>query len=223
MRTCPLRPTPVRRGQIAGSITLSGILRRIVGQRLDEFLEHRELLVVVRLGGDRRAVQDRLAHEDARGATDRQRDGVRGTAIHLDLAVGDLNEDAAVENAAAGFVGDEILHHDPGDLGAELGEHVDDEIVGEGTLAGDAGDPRRDAVGLIGADPDRQKAAYAFGLQKYDVLIREHVYAHRLDRTRHEHRHKPTRSNRRASLVPSVRALAETESTLLAPPPYKEQ
>ena len=58
--------------------------------------------------------------------------------------------------------------------------------------------------------------AHAFRLQKDDMLIREHVDAHRLDRTRHEHRHKPTRSNRRASLIAGVRALAETESTLLA-------
>src|SRR5256885_7707205 len=56
------------------------------------------------------------------------------------------------------------------------------------------------------------------------MLIREHVDADGLDRARHEHRHKRTRSKRRASLIPSVRALAETESTLLSSrPEQKEQ
>src|ERR1700694_2624787 len=100
----PLGPTAARRGQIARSITLSGVVLWVVGQRLDELLKHRELLVVVRVRGDRRPIEDGLAHEDARGAADRERDSVGGTTIHLDLAVGDLDKDGAVEHIDPGFI-----------------------------------------------------------------------------------------------------------------------
>src|SRR5437870_687485 len=112
MVRCPSRATAVRRGQIAASITSLGALRRLVRQCLDELLEDGELLVVVRLGGDGRAIEDGLAHEDARRAAHRERDGVGRAAIHLDLAVGDLHEDASVKHSAAGLVRDEILDHD---------------------------------------------------------------------------------------------------------------
>ena len=60
-----------------------------------------------------------------------------------------------MEHAAAVVVGDELLHHDAGDLSADLAEHVDHEIVRQRPLARDSGDPGGDAVRLIGTDPDR--------------------------------------------------------------------
>src|SRR2546427_11074859 len=104
MRTWPSRPTADRRGQIARSITLSGVLLGIVRQRFDELLEDGELLVVVRLGGDRRGIQDRRPPEAGRGAADRERARVGGPAHDLGLASGALDEDASAADAAATLV-----------------------------------------------------------------------------------------------------------------------
>ena len=92
-----------------------------------------------------------------------------------------------MEDATARVVGDEVLHDDARDVRADLGQHVDHEVVRERALARDARDPRRDAVRLVGPDPDRQEPVRALGLEKDDVLIGQDVDPDRLDRARHEH------------------------------------
>src|SRR5207249_11992140 len=144
-------------------------------------------------------------------------------AIDLDLTILELQEHAAVEDAAALIVGDEILDDDPSHFGAHLAEHVDHQVVRQRPLARDARYPCRDAVGLVGADPDREKAADALRLKQNDVLIREHVDADRLHRARHEHHHKPTPYKRPQGVCLSRCSSSETSSTRLRAPEKEQQ
>src|SRR5437899_12193603 len=102
-----------------------------------------------------------------------------------------------MENAAAAVIGDEFLHDDARDLHAKLAEHVHEEVVRERTLARDAGDPRGDAVRLVGSDPDGEEPVAVLRLKQHDVLAGKHVHADRLDGTWHEHRVRLTPSDAR--------------------------
>src|SRR5881628_2082120 len=197
---------------VAGITVLIGLTRRwclrILGERLDELLEDGEVLALLALREDRRPVEHRVGDEDARAAAHRKRDGIRGTAVDLDLLLAELQEQAAVEDPTAALVGDEIAHDDAGDLRSELGEHVHHQIVRERTFARDARDARRDAVRLIGTDPDREKTVRLARLEEHDVLPGKHVHADRFDRAWHEHRLRLTPADARAA---GRRALTEHE------------
>ena len=92
-----------------------------------------------------------------------------------------------MEDPGPGRVGDQVLHHDPGDLGADRAEHRHHQIVGERTIARDARQPGRDTVGLIRSDPDRQQPVRIARLQQDHMLSGEDVDAYRLDAARDEH------------------------------------
>src|SRR5205807_6689077 len=108
-------------------------------------------LLLLGLGEHPRLVEDLAGDVDLGADPHRDRDGVRGTGVDVQLTPVALGEDARVEDVVAQRGDDDAFDHDLG--GAE---HVDQEVVGDRALGGDAGDPQRDRIGLVDPDPDRQ-------------------------------------------------------------------
>src|SRR5438270_63640 len=183
---------------------LVGQLRQI--EAVHEIPENREALIVdldlalvlvvglVRVGDDARRIHHLGRHEDGALRAHRERDGVGGPGVEVEVSTILLDVQARVEDLVREPRDDDAL-----DAHTQVAERGGHEVVGQGPADRVARDLGRNGLRLEGTDPDGEVAVGFLLLQDDEVLSRRHMDTNAVDGDLDEVLHPRVHSSLRSS------------------------